>query len=206
VVLYPQSTLDSPGQGRRSLDPEGVARAPDGGFFVCDEYGPRVYRFSALGQYEYELVPPEAYTPRIGPASSSYRQPVAEYIYQVTLEGNEAKNRNTGVSEILALSDTQFLVLEREGRGRGGDPLPVLYKRVIKADISAATSLLAIPGTPYDLEKGAPGQLSLPRASLPAGRRRRGGCGAPGDGRARPSEPFAASAAEVQRGAAIIKT
>lgn len=240
VVLYPQSTLDSPGQGRRSLDPEGVARAPDGGFFVCDEYGPRVYRFSALGQYEYELTPPDAYTPKTGPvfgsryvyygevpaqvptndsgrylnrgfegitmtpdgkkvvtilqlpvqqdgenrntsrndrllvfdvdpASPTYRQPVAEYIYQVTLEGNEAKNRNTGVSEILALNNTQFLVLEREGRGRGGDPLPILYKRVIKADISAATDLLAIAGTPYDLEKGAPGQLSLPRASLPAG-------------------------------------
>src|SRR5262249_12360404 len=57
-----------------------------------------------------------------------------------------------------------FLILQRDSRGRGGDPGPFLYKRVVEVDASKASNIL---GTGYDLEKGAPGQLSLPRSGLP---------------------------------------
>src|SRR6185503_1640137 len=45
-----------------------------------------------------------------------------------------------------------------------GDAGNFLYKRIVEVDASAASNIL---GTGYDLEKGAPGQISLPRAGLP---------------------------------------
>jgi hypothetical protein len=102
----------------------------------------------------------------IDPVSATYHQPIAEYVYQCTLNASEARNRHTPISEILALSDTKFLVLERDSRGRGGEAGPILYKKVVLADVSAASNII---GTGYDLEKGAPGQLSLGRSTLPPG-------------------------------------
>lgn len=98
-------------------------------------------------------------------ASPTYHQPVAEYVHVLPLSAAEANNRHTPVSEIVALSATKFLILQRDSRGLGGDAGPLLYKRIVEVDASAATSIL---GTGYDLEKGAPGQISLPRAGLPS--------------------------------------
>ena len=100
----------------------------------------------------------------VDPASPSYHTMIGEYIFVLTLNAAEALNRHTPISEIFALSDTKFLLIERDSRGRGGDAGPILYKRVVVADVSAASNLV---GTGYDLEKGAPGQISLPRATLP---------------------------------------
>lgn len=100
----------------------------------------------------------------LDPASPTYHQPLAEYVHVLPLNAAEANNRHTPVSEILALSDKRFLILQRDSRGLGGDAGTLLYKRIVEVDASAATSIL---GTGYDLEKGAPGQVSLPRAGLP---------------------------------------
>lgn len=232
-VSYPR-TLDSGlGEGLRSLDPEGVARAADGSWYVCDEYGPLIYHFNPAGTLLETLGVPDAYVPRLGPSfprvinflaasiiatndsgrynnrgfeglsitpdgtrlvtvlqsplvqdgesrnpsrntrilvydlqplSPTFHQPIAEYVHVLPLSAAEANNRHTPVSEILALSNTKFLILQRDSRGRGGDPGPFLYKRVVEVDASAASNIL---GTGYDLEKGAPGQLSLPRSGLP---------------------------------------
>ena len=101
----------------------------------------------------------------LDPLSATYHQPVAEYVHVLPLSAAEANNRHTPVSEILAVSETKFLILQRDGRGLGGDPGGFLYKRIVEVDVSAASNLI---GTGYDLEKGAPGQLSLPRAGLPS--------------------------------------
>lgn len=101
----------------------------------------------------------------LDPASPTFHQPIAEYIHVLPLNAAEANNRHTPVSEILALSDTKYLILQRDSRGLGGDGGNFLYKRVVEVDASAASNIL---GTGYDLEKGAPGQLSLPRSGLPS--------------------------------------
>lgn len=54
----PASTLG------RSLDPEGLVRAPNGNFFVADEYGPRVAEFKADGTWIRDLVTPANLQPR----------------------------------------------------------------------------------------------------------------------------------------------
>jgi hypothetical protein len=100
----------------------------------------------------------------LDPASAKYQQPVAEYVHVLPLSAAEANNRHTPVSEILAFTDKRYLILQRDSRGLGGDAGPLLYKRIVEVNASNASNIL---GTGYDLEKGAPGQISLPRASLP---------------------------------------
>lgn len=234
VTAHPQSLATGIGGGKWSLDPEGIAHAPNGSWYISDEYGPFVYRFDALGALQNILPVPEAYLPRIGPAyprvnnfltastlatndsgryinrgleglsitpdgkklvaclqsplvqdgenrnpsrnlrflvydldpaSATYEQPVAEYVHVLPLSAAEANNRHTPVSEILAFSDKRFLILQRDSRGLGGDPGPLLYKRIVEVDASSASNIL---GTGYDLEKGAPGVLALPRSGLPS--------------------------------------
>jgi len=101
----------------------------------------------------------------IDPPSATYGQAVAEYVHVLPLSAAEANNRHTPVSEILAFSDKKYLILQRDSRGLGGDPGNFLYKRIVEVDASNASNIL---GTGYDLEKGAPGQISLPRAGLPS--------------------------------------
>ena len=47
-----------------SLDAEGLAILTDGTFFVSDEYGPYLYRFSAEGTMQSAIRPPEALVPK----------------------------------------------------------------------------------------------------------------------------------------------
>lgn len=59
-----------------------------------------------------------------------------------------AQGRNIGVSSILALNNDEFLVIERDNRGRGVDDplgaLPVGTKRVYKISLAGATDVSAI--------------------------------------------------------------
>lgn len=99
------------------------------------------------------------------PGSPTFEQALAEYVHVLPLSAAEANNRHTPVSEILAISDKRFLILQRDSRGLGGDAGTLLYKRIVEVDATSATSIL---GTGYDLEKGAPGALALPRSGLPS--------------------------------------
>lgn len=232
--LYPKSTSGSVGQGRRSMDCEGISLTRDGGCFLCDEYGAFVFRFDAAGVLVATLSPPAAWIPRIGAAygsrtvdfsgnttptsgrkvssglegvavspderrlfailqsplmqdhggdaasrntrllvfdiaagSPTRYLPIAEYVYQLTLNGNEAGTRQTLASDMVAINGHQLLVLERDARGRNGSASSaMLYKRLVLIDTDGATNLA---GTGYDLEAGAPGQTNLPLNALPSG-------------------------------------
>lgn len=234
VLTHPQSRPGGIGLGKWSLDPEGIALAPGGSWYISDEYGPFIYRFDAMGVLQNILPLPDAYIPRLGtnyprainyltaglnaaldsgrsnnrgmeglsitpdgtklvaclqsplsqdgenrnpsrnvrilvydinPLSPTFEQALAEYVHVLPLSAAEANNRHTPVSEILAISDKRFLILQRDSRGLGGDAGALLYKRIVEADATSATSIL---GTGYDLEKGAPGALALPRSGLPS--------------------------------------
>ena len=56
--------LPQASNGRVSIDAESLALLPDGGFFIGDEYGPYVYRFSATGRLLAAIRPPEAFIPQ----------------------------------------------------------------------------------------------------------------------------------------------
>ena len=224
ATLWPQAPLASLGQGHRSLDPEGLARANDGTFYVGDEYGPAILHFDASGALLGRLTVPEAFLPKRGnfpganvfgtnaivsgrirnrgfeglsitpdgrrlvaalqsplqqdgsasvlgrntrlllfdveAGSPTHGRLVAEYVYQLTLNGNATTNRQTLASEILALNTELFLVMERDSLGLGDNTIAVPnYKAAVLVNTRGATN---IANTGYDLERGAPGAVSLP--------------------------------------------
>jgi hypothetical protein len=66
AATYIGDGFGGPGKGgkRISIDAEGLVLARDGGYWVSDEYGPYVYKFSASGRMELAIQPPQAYLPR----------------------------------------------------------------------------------------------------------------------------------------------
>ena len=73
-----------------------------------------------------------------------------EYVYRI-----EASNRGQGVSEILAVNDHQFLVVERDNRSwLSAEPQAPTRKWICKIDVNGATDVSDRP---------------LPSTTLPAG-------------------------------------
>lgn len=86
-------------------------------------------------------------------ASRTPGAPVAEYVLQLPVfnnsaTGNGAATATAAQSEVLALNNTQFLVLSRDGNGRGsnGNANAIAFKSVLLVDVTGATN---IAGTPY---------------------------------------------------------
>jgi hypothetical protein len=78
--------------------------------------------------------------------------PIAEYVVQLPILRNKgdggAPDKTAAQSELLALSDHQFLVLARDGNGRGGGATrPAVYRSVLLIDTTGATNLA---GTDYE--------------------------------------------------------
>lgn len=84
---------------------------------------------------------------------------VAEYVYQLTLQGSPSANRNTPISEILALNNDELLILERDGRGGLTQNNVPTYKSVVRADLRGAQNIL---GSTYDQVNDTTGQTDFP--------------------------------------------
>ena len=153
------AALDSGRSNNRGM--EGLSITPDGKKLVACIQSP----LSQDGENRNPSRNTRILVYDLDPASPTYHQALAEYVHVLPPNAAEANNRHTPVSEILALSDKKYLILQRDSRGLGGDAGTLLYKRIVEVDASNATSIL---GTGYDLEKGAPGQISLPRIGLPS--------------------------------------
>jgi hypothetical protein len=70
-----------------------------------------------------------------------------EYVVPLPTYSLGAATRVPAQSEMLAINNTQFLVLARDGNGRGVDNPTSLYRSILVYDISSATN---IAGTAYD--------------------------------------------------------
>jgi len=204
-----------------SHDPEGLALAPNGNYYVSDEYGPSVYEFNPKGELVREFKVPANLVPKEATGTSNYvdgrptitngrqdnrgyegiaispdgkklfamlqdplvnegdpdgrrsnnlriveysvetGESTAQYIYQLesladinaripaeNAFGPNAQGRNIGISAIVALNDSEFLILERDNRGFGvEDPLlanPVGSKRVYKINLEGATDVSGV--------------------------------------------------------------
>jgi hypothetical protein len=184
-----------------SIDAEGIVSNADGTFWVSDEYGPYIYRFSAVGQLIQTIQPPAAILPRdatgalnfssVTPpatgrtgnqgfecltldtskntlyamlqsatiqdggsskSTSRYTRLVAydvghkhkrpELVGEWVVPLPQSSKGNTqGASEIHFVSPGVFLVLARDGDGRGGDGAKSGYKQADLIDISHATDI-----------------------------------------------------------------
>ena len=78
--------------------------------------------------------------------------PIGDYVLQLPVytekgDGSPA-DATAAQSEMAALSETRFLVLSRDGNGRGkGSANAAVYKSVLLVDVAGATNLV---GTPHD--------------------------------------------------------
>ncbi|MBI1685704.1 esterase-like activity of phytase family protein [Caulobacter hibisci] len=93
--------------------------------------------------------------------------PIAEYALELpvvrTKGDGGAPNKVAAQSELLALSDHQFLVLARDGAGLGsGSANPTVYRSVLLVDIQGATNLVG------DAADGKDAAIA-PGGALPAG-------------------------------------
>ncbi|WP_414514811.1 esterase-like activity of phytase family protein [Nostoc sp. PCC 9305] len=68
-----------------------------------------------------------------------------EYVYQLDNIGTAAKPKYPTVSEILAISDRQFLVDERDGKGFG-DGSKAAFKKIYRIDLTNAQEVSNITG------------------------------------------------------------
>ncbi|WP_156679471.1 esterase-like activity of phytase family protein [Sphingomonas profundi] len=221
VVVQNGVSLPSPrsgeGAGRISLDAEGIAYAPDGTFYVSDEYAAGLYHYDASGKLIGAIQTVPALLPRtagainfnsVNPPTTGRRNnqgleavsitpdgtrlvtilqsatvqdtagsnqatrnntrvlvydisgnatpanPIGHYVLQLpifTQAGNgAAPDRTAAQSEMLALNDSQFLVLARDGIGRGAGASATnsaVFKSVLLIDTTGATNLA---GTTYE--------------------------------------------------------
>ncbi len=206
--------------GLVSIDSEALVRLADGGFFISDEYGPYIYRFSPEGRMLSAIQPPEAFIPKRkgqahfssnnpGPGASAPepRQPetgrsnnqgfeglaltpggrylvailqsaprqdsgggqnreftrmlyfdladparpalVREHVVRLPVYQDATGKRQVAAqSELVALDETRFLLLCRDGgNGYGTGGTTSYYRRIEVLDVSQATN---IAGTAYD--------------------------------------------------------
>jgi hypothetical protein len=88
----------------------------------------------------------------------------AGHVFQLTMNGDRKGSKATLVSEIVAVNETMFLILERDSSGRGGNEDAPFYKRVVLISTDGATN---IAGTGYDLAPHDHGAMALPISALP---------------------------------------
>lgn len=71
--------------------------------------------------------------------------PIGHFVLQLPVfnsTGTGSPNRTAAQSELLALNDNQFLILSRDGNGRGsGSTAPIVFKSILLVDTTGATNL-----------------------------------------------------------------
>jgi hypothetical protein len=212
--------LPQAANGLISIDAESLVRLADGSFYIGDEYGPYIYRFSPEGRMLTAIRPPEAFIPKrngrdhfssdnpgpgarrpeprnpeagrsnnqgfeglaltpggkflVAALQSATRQDsgdwrtreftrllyfdiadpgqprfVREYVVRLPVfSGADDKRQVAAQSELVALDETHFLLLCRDGgNGYGTDGTTSLYRKIEVLDASQATN---IAGTAYD--------------------------------------------------------
>lgn len=114
----PQATT-----GAVSIDAEAIVRFDDGSFFVSDEYGPYIYRFSADGRMVSAIRPPEAFIPkRNGKDSFSSNNPGPDAPAPKPANPESGRQNNQGFEGMALTPDGKHLValLQSATRQDGG--------------------------------------------------------------------------------------
>ncbi|WEW59906.1 hypothetical protein PRK78_005388 [Emydomyces testavorans] len=135
-----------PGGHRISLDCEGIALDRDGSFWISDEYGPYVYKFSRNGRMVQAVQPPDAYLPRRnGTISFSANSPPIYDPNQKPIPENpeSGRNNNQGFEALTISPDGKKLfVMIQSGMNQEGGPNKQYRKqaRILEYDISGEKS------------------------------------------------------------------
>ncbi|KAL9130750.1 MAG: hypothetical protein Q9217_001146 [Psora testacea] len=145
VATYTGDGFGGTGSGgkRISIDSEGLVLDRDGGFWVSDEYGPYIYKFSSTGRMVKAIMPPQAYIPhRNGSISFSANSPP---IYDLDRDINPedpatGRANNQGLEGLTASTDgkTLYALLQSALDQEGGSDNPNRKQaRLLEYDISS---------------------------------------------------------------------
>lgn len=166
------------------IDCEGLAVAPDGTFWISDEYGPHILHLNGNGKTLARINPygtglgggtipkvfgmrrsnrgmegltitPDGKTlvglmqsPLYNPSKDAVKQSLVTRILTYDIATGATRqylyrldDKNTANSEIAAISNTTFLVLERDGEYPGDPKDPSTIKRIYRIDLAGATDV-----------------------------------------------------------------
>ena len=114
--LIPDSSDPEPRMkdGRRCLDPEGLALMEDGNLLLCEEYMPSILQMKPDGTFMARLIPPENYFPR-NPTTS-------EIDFREAADRTEGREDNRGFEGIALSPDgkTLYAILQSALTQDGG--------------------------------------------------------------------------------------
>ena len=133
-----------PGGRRIAIDTEGLVLSPDGGFWISDEYGPYIYKFSAQGRLLQAIAPPGAYIPhRNGSVSFSANSPPFYNPSRTVIPADpeNGRNNNQGLEGLTVSADgnTLYALLQSALNQEGGPNNPYRRQaRLLEYDISHA--------------------------------------------------------------------
>lgn len=149
VATYPGDGFGSSGpkSQRISIDSEGLVLNDDGTFFVSDEYGPYIYKFSATGLMLQAIMPPGAYIPqRNGNPSFSSDSPPVYAPGQIPSPEDTTcgRNNNQGLEGLTKSSNGTYLyaMMQSALDQEGGPKNPYRRQaRVLQYDITGSVPL-----------------------------------------------------------------
>lgn len=144
AATYTGNGFGQPGSGgkRISIDAEGLVLAKDGSYWVSEEYGPYIYRFSKTGKLLNAIQPPPAFLPhRNGSISfSAASPPIYDPDRPLTPEDPESgRSNNQGLEGLTASPDgkTLYALLQSALINDGGPDNPNRRQsRLLEYDIS----------------------------------------------------------------------
>src|SRR6266545_6568267 len=132
--------LPQASSGRISIDAESLVLLPDGSFFIGDEYGPYIYRFSAAGRMLAAIRPPEAFIPkRKGRDHFSSRNPGPSAAAPDPRNPDTGRQNNQGFEGLALTPGGRFLVaaLQSATRQDGGTSAETRrYARLLYYDLA----------------------------------------------------------------------
>ena len=138
--------------GRRCLDPEGLALLHDGNLFLCEEYFPSVLQFKPDGTFLARFVPPDNYLPR---------NETGEVDFRPREDRTEGREDNRGFEGVALSPDgkTVYAILQSAltqdgGRGAGASRL------------LAINALTGTPQAEYAVRFTDPASLGEPGTKL----------------------------------------
>ena len=131
-----------PGGRRIAIDSEGLVLNPDGSFWVSDEYGPYIYKFSPAGRMIQAIQPPQAYIPRRNGTVSFSADSPPFYNPNETItpaDTTTGRDNNQGLEGLTISTDgrTLYALMQSALDQEGGPNNPYrLNARLLEYDVS----------------------------------------------------------------------
>jgi hypothetical protein len=126
--------------GHVAIDSEAIVPLPDGSFFISDEYGPYIYRFSADGRLISAIRPPHAFIPmRNGKQHFSSNNPGPGAQAPTPKDPETGRQNNQGFEGMARTPDGKFLVVIPQSATRqdgGNSPETRQNTRILYYDIA----------------------------------------------------------------------